>query len=120
MVEYGRAELLKVVGDTPSPWCHQEPPLAYTYIQVTAPNSAQSYPPPQRVYWNNGFLAYWDAKQLPNFLIALPCLAMVLHHSYQFIQVSLVEYDTVVGVLLARPVKSPVARSIGTTANAWA
>jgi phosphatidylinositol glycan class V len=34
VVEYGRRELLKVVGDTPSPWCHNEPPIAYSYIQV--------------------------------------------------------------------------------------
>ena len=24
---------MKVAGDTPSPWCHNEPPLAYSYIQ---------------------------------------------------------------------------------------
>lgn len=73
VIEYGRTQLLKVVGDPPSPWCHQEPPMAYTYIQ--------------RVYWNNGFLAYWDMKQLPNFLLAVPCILLVLHHSYQFLQV---------------------------------
>lgn len=73
VVEYGRAELLKVVGDPPSPWCHDEPPIAYTYIQ--------------RVYWDNGFMAYWDAKQLPNFLLAVPCILLVLHHSYEFFQV---------------------------------
>ena len=33
-MEYGRRELLKVVGDNPSPWCLNEPPIAYTYIQV--------------------------------------------------------------------------------------
>jgi len=73
VVEHGRSELLKVVGDTPSPWCHEDPPLAYSYIQ--------------RVHWSNGFLAYWDPKQLPNFLLALPCLLMVLYHTYEFVQV---------------------------------
>lgn len=73
VVEYGRTELLKVVGDPPSPWCHEEPPIAYMYIQ--------------RVYWNNGFLAYWDMKQLPNFLLAVPCIVLILHHSYHFLQV---------------------------------
>jgi hypothetical protein len=33
-VDYGRANLLKVVGDEPSTWCHNEPPISYTYIQV--------------------------------------------------------------------------------------
>jgi len=73
VVDYGRRELLKVAGDTPSPWCHNEPPLAYSYIQ--------------KVHWDNGFLAYWDTKQLPNFLLAVPCVLMVLHHSWEFVQV---------------------------------
>ena len=33
VVEYGRSNLLKVVGDDPSPWCEYEPPMAYGYIQ---------------------------------------------------------------------------------------
>jgi phosphatidylinositol glycan class V len=41
----------------------------------------------QRVYWDNGFLAYWDAKQLPNFLLAVPALLMVLHHTKDFMTV---------------------------------
>merc|ERR1712013_484295 len=73
VVDYGRRELLKGAGDTPSPWCHNEPPLAYRYIQ--------------KVHWDNGFLAYWDTKQLPNFLLAVPCVLMVLHHSWEFVQV---------------------------------
>jgi len=73
VVQYGRSNLLKVVGDDPSPWCHNEPPLAYPYIQ--------------QVYWGNGFLSYWDLKQLPNFLLAAPCIYVVLNHSYIFLQV---------------------------------
>ena len=41
-----------------------------------------------QVHWDNGFLAYWDAKQLPNFLLAVPCVLMILHHSWEFTQVS--------------------------------
>lgn len=70
VVEYGRANLLKVVGDEPSPWCHQEPPISYTYIQ--------------QAYWNNGLLSYWELKQVPNFLLALPTLLLVLSTSYTF------------------------------------
>ena len=40
-----------------------------------------------QVHWDNGFLAYWDTKQLPNFLLAVPCVLMVLHHSWEFVQV---------------------------------
>jgi len=73
IVDYGRSNLLKVVGDDPSEWCEYEPPMAYSYIQ--------------RVYWNNGFLNYWEAKQLPNFVLATPAVMMVMYHSYHFIRV---------------------------------
>jgi len=73
VIQYGRDNLLKVVGDSPSPWCHYDPPMAYSYIQ--------------QVYWGNGFLSYWEAKQLPNFVLAAPVIFVVLHHTYNFIQV---------------------------------
>ena len=38
----------------------------------------------QQVYWNNGFLSYWELKQVPNFLVAVPTLALVLTTSYNF------------------------------------
>ena len=50
------------MGDEPSEWCQYEPPVAYSYIQ--------------RVYWDNGFLTYWEAKQLPNFILAAPAVVM--------------------------------------------
>ena len=73
VIDYGRKNLLKVVGDDPSDWCLYEPPMAYGYIQ--------------RVYWNNGFLHYWEAKQAPNFALALPAVVMVLWHSYEFVRI---------------------------------
>ena len=33
MTDYGRKNLLKVVGDNPSEWCQYEQPMAYSYIQ---------------------------------------------------------------------------------------
>ena len=33
VTDYGRKNLLKVVGDEPSEWCQYEPPVAYSYIQ---------------------------------------------------------------------------------------
>ena len=56
--------LFQVVGDEPSEWCQYEPPVAYSYIQ--------------RVYWDNGFLTYWEAKQLPNFLLAAPAVVILI------------------------------------------
>ena len=87
---------MQVVGDTPSPWCHNEPPLAYSYIQkvkyitgmvLYSPTLKLFIPVGLQVHWDNGFLAYWDAKQLPNFLLAVPCVLMILHHSWEFTQV---------------------------------
>ncbi|XP_066420925.1 GPI mannosyltransferase 2 isoform X2 [Molothrus aeneus] len=46
------------VGVDKPPWCSQRFPLAYSYIQDT--------------YWNVGFLRYFELRQIPNFLLALP------------------------------------------------
>ncbi|NWR02972.1 PIGV mannosyltransferase, partial [Paradoxornis webbianus] len=46
-----------VGGDKP-PWCSQRFPVVYSYIQDA--------------YWNVGFLRYFELRQIPNFLLALP------------------------------------------------
>lgn len=67
---YARSNLLKLVGDEPSSWCNNDPPISYSYIQ--------------QVYWGNGLFAYWELKQLPNFALAVPVLAIVLVSAYNF------------------------------------
>lgn len=44
------------------PWCAWRVPSLYAYVQST--------------YWGNGFLAYYQWKQVPNFLLAAPALAL--------------------------------------------
>ncbi|CAN8200439.1 unnamed protein product [Coccothraustes coccothraustes] len=46
------------VGEPKPPWCSWRFPLVYSYIQDT--------------YWNVGFLRYFELRQIPNFLLALP------------------------------------------------
>ncbi|KAI8060717.1 GPI mannosyltransferase 2 [Gongronella butleri] len=55
---------------SPRPWCSASPPLAYTYIQ--------------KAYWDNGFMAYYELKQVPNFLLAMPVIALSVYGLYVY------------------------------------
>ncbi|GAA6022403.1 hypothetical protein JCM10207_004755 [Rhodosporidiobolus poonsookiae] len=56
--------------DERRPWCDQGLGLSYGWIQ--------------REYWNVGPFRYWTLLQLPNFLLALPVLALAFSASYAF------------------------------------
>lgn len=57
-------------GVTP-PWCAARLPYLYGYVQ--------------QHYWGVGFLRYFEAKQLPNFLLAAAILVMTSHSCYRFV-----------------------------------
>ncbi|KAL5273043.1 PIGV family protein [Megaselia abdita] len=63
--------LADVVNKTDnSEWCDRPFPFPYSYIQ--------------RHYWDVGFLRYYQLKQLPNFLLAMPILLFLLCQSFKY------------------------------------
>ncbi|KAK7086657.1 hypothetical protein SK128_022209 [Halocaridina rubra] len=48
-------------------WCYSFPPLAYSHVQDK--------------YWEVGLLRYYEVRQVPNFMLALPVVMTVICHA---------------------------------------
>lgn len=56
----------------PPLWCMRPFPILYSHIQD--------------VYWDVGFLRYFELKQMPNFLLALPMATLGIMAAYAYLQ----------------------------------
>ncbi|GAA5811563.1 hypothetical protein MFLAVUS_005002 [Mucor flavus] len=54
------------------PWCAEKIPLIYSFVQ--------------KEYWDNGFLAYYELKQIPNFILAAPIISLSILGLKAYIQ----------------------------------
>lgn len=59
--------------NSPPPlWCMRPLPILYSHIQD--------------VYWDVGFLRYFELKQIPNFILALPMATLGIMAAYAYVQ----------------------------------
>ncbi|CAF0863187.1 unnamed protein product [Brachionus calyciflorus] len=73
MIKYARDNGYKIFYDFPrSEWCFKKIPFSYSYVQS--------------VYWNVGFLNYWNWKQIPNFVLAAPILCISINCIFDFLK----------------------------------
>lgn len=61
----------RLAGETEPPWCSWGLPLIYSYIQD--------------VYWNVGFLRFYELRQVPNFLLATPVTILVAWATWTYV-----------------------------------
>lgn len=70
VIDYAHNNSLKLPSHEPSEWCSYYIPIPYDYIQ--------------KHYWNVGLFRYFHWRQIPNFVLAAPMIAFVLHYSWLF------------------------------------
>lgn len=58
LIEYGLQRNYNLITNTTFDWCKRRLPFSYSNVQNT--------------HWNVGFLRYYEIKQIPNFILALP------------------------------------------------
>lgn len=83
VLSYGREKAFVLAGqrlEPHSPWCDNTLPFPYSYIQSH--------------YWQVGFLKYYEIKQLPNFLVALPILAFSCWHCFVYLRHFVMKFIT--------------------------
>lgn len=81
---YGREKGYHMPKDEPNEWCYYTLPLSYGYIQAN--------------HWGVGLFKYYEWKQLPNFLLALPVVILsfyTISHYISKCKDSLVELRSV-------------------------
>lgn len=85
---YGQQKGYKIRNGRISPWCNYSIPIPYGYVQSEI--------------WNVGFLKYYQFRQIPNFLLAIPVtilsMSAILHfvhlNKHNFITLGLLPNDT--------------------------
>ena len=68
LIEYAKANSYSLSEFS---WCNKFLPFSYTDVQSK--------------YWNVGFLKYWQLRQIPNFLLAMPILFISIFSIKSFI-----------------------------------
>lgn len=71
ITNYGIENNLVLSSSNNSEWCNLKIPVAYAYIQ--------------KKYWNVGFLNYYELKQIPNFILAIPILYIMIRCIKEYI-----------------------------------
>lgn len=83
VLAYARDKQFVLAGqrfEQQSPWCDNTLPFPYSYIQAH--------------YWQVGFLKYYQFKQLPNFLLALPIIGFLFWHCFIYLRHFIVKFLT--------------------------
>lgn len=65
-------------SNNPQSWCDSQ--FIYQYVQ--------------KKYWNNGWLAYYEFKQIPNFIMASPFLVLSVYGIHKYISADSIRFFT--------------------------